>query len=87
MANERRNYAARATLSQWVVARFARMRDDVIELAELWRDASGVPADAAERIVKRLAVRGLVRHVGDGRWAPTPLLWAECPLEPVPVTA
>jgi hypothetical protein len=87
MATERRNHVARATLTQWVVARFAQMRDDVIELAELWRDGSGVRADAAERVVKRLAILGLARHVGGGRWAPTPLLRAQFPLEPVPVTA
>ena len=87
MANERRNYAARATLTQRIVARFAQMREDVIEMAELWREASGTPAAAAERVVKRLALLGLVRHVGDGRWAATALLRARYPLEPVPVSA
>jgi DNA-binding IclR family transcriptional regulator len=41
--------------------------------------AVSLPRAAAERILKRLAVRGLVREV-EGIWVPTPVLLQGMPL-------
>ena len=76
--NERRNYGRRAEMLRRVVNRLRARRGGVLP-TEL---ASEVPQTVAERILKRLAFRGLVREAA-GKWLPTPVLLYDIPLVPV----
>ena len=71
---ERRNHTARADVLSRVVTWLRQQTDP----------AATFPADVADtlvalRIVKRLAVRGLARHVPGG-WVPTAVLRTPAPL-------
>ena len=61
---ERRNYPARAETLCRVLRNLLNDSTDVTTWA---------PDEAAERILRRLACRGLVRRVS-GTWLPTPIL-------------
>jgi hypothetical protein len=72
MSSERRDYGCRAGTMRTVVECLAR-HNDGITLQLLAADYM-VPPLAAERIVKRLAIRGLVRQLCPGVWGATPPL-------------
>jgi hypothetical protein len=60
---------------------------DVVSLHDLAHAAGDIPEHVAARIVKRFALRGLVRNVSQGSWSGTaamrvePLL-TQCPAMP-----
>ena len=69
MLMERRNYSARADVVRRVVEHLREQH--AINPAE-WLGET-VAGRAVERVVKRLALKGLVRFVG-GKWVPEPVL-------------
>ena len=71
--SERRNYARRAAATRWVVLRFVLRQGAPVE--------ADIPPDAVRRIVRGLAVRGLVRVSEDG-WRPAPPLLRPGSLQP-----
>lgn len=70
--HERRDFASRAACVRRLVEQLVASAEDGISLADLPDD---VTAPLAERILKPLAIRGLVK-VADGRWAPRASLLA-----------
>ena len=73
---DRRDYQRRALTMQRVVAYLHGHRGGV-RIGALRDDHVG--ADAVERILKRLAIRGLVR-AAEHRWVPQPVLLNAAPL-------
>jgi hypothetical protein len=73
MTEERRNRQRRAETLKAVVDRLAH-NDDGMTIMELVAVDVTVPPVAAERIVKRLAVRGLVVQGSGGTWEAAPPL-------------
>jgi len=73
MTVERRDHHRRADTLRTIVDRLAR-HDAGITVGELVADDQTVPPAAAERIVKRLAVRGLVVQACGGTWEAAPPL-------------
>jgi hypothetical protein len=76
---ERRNHPSRAARVKRLLDRIAATVDG-ITLTELMEE---LPRAAAERILKSLAVRGLVKNV-EGRWAPRDCLKAGVSLQLIP---
>jgi hypothetical protein len=76
---ERRNHPSRAARVKRLFDRIAATVDG-ITLTELMEE---LPRAAAERILKSLAVRGLVKNV-EGRWAPRECLKAGVSLPLIP---
>jgi hypothetical protein len=70
--NERRDYRSRAAAVHRILERLSAERGGV--RLERWQD-EGLPATAAERILKRLAIRGLVR-IAEGCWVARRVLLA-----------
>ena len=68
MAEERRNLSRRADVVQAVVADIVQNPGAKLTVHSLEQEL-GIPADAAERILRRLMDSGLVREVGRGIWA------------------
>ena len=64
---ERRNYPTRAQVLCHIVNRLMQAADDSTAAAAC------IPDEVAERILRRLACRGLVRREA-GVWRPTPIL-------------
>jgi DNA-binding IclR family transcriptional regulator len=77
MEQERRNGQPRAEAARRVVERIVSNPAEPVSYDEL-AASTGIPAPAAMRIVRKLAIRMLVRNVGPGHWAPTPVL-SRCP--------
>jgi len=77
MGNERRDYGRRADSLCRFMERL-RSAQAGLGAAELADDDS-LPPDAGQRILKRLALKGFARRVGE-RWVPTPVLLGPCPL-------
>ena len=80
---ERRRPDERARLVETVVA-ILRLRDQ-ISLRELASAAGNIPERIAERLLKRLAFRGLVCYLSHGCWTATSALRMEPLLCPVAV--
>lgn len=68
MAEERRNTAVRAQVVRHIIDSVVQNPSATLTVNTLqaWM---GVPLDAAERILNRLAASGLVREVQRGVWA------------------
>ena len=74
---ERRDFHRRAEMTRHALARIlAGCR--AISPADL---SDVIPEAAAERMLKRFAVRGLLRRCSDG-WMPQPVLFRPAALEP-----
>ena len=71
MANQRRDYGRRADCVRRLIERL-RSAEAGLRAAEL-AEASALPPEAGERILKRLALQGFARHLRD-QWIPTRLL-------------
>lgn len=67
-AEERRNISARAAVVQRVINGVVQ-NPSVTLTADTLQQWLNIPADAAERILDRLASSGLVREVEKGVWA------------------
>ena len=80
---ERHRPDERARLVETVVA-ILRIRDQV-SLRELAGAAGNIPERIAERLLKRLAFRGLVCYLSHGCWTATSALRVEPLLRPVAV--
>ena len=72
MSNERRDYRHRAETMQAIVECLTRHNDGIT--VQLLAVHYPVSPSAAERIVKRLAIRGLVRQRWPGVWIAAPPL-------------
>jgi hypothetical protein len=72
---DRRNQHQRARIVQTMV-NLLRL-NEVCTLQLLARAAGGVPEPVVSRVVKRFALRGLVRNVAAGVWSATPALRME----------
>lgn len=68
MAQERRNTAARSACVRRVIDTVLQNPSVTLTVSTL-QEWLGVPIDAAERILARLASSGLVREVQRGVWA------------------
>jgi Fic family protein len=66
--NERRNISERAAVVQRVINGVVQ-NPSVTLTVETLQKWLGIPADAAQRIIQRLASSGLVREVQKGVWA------------------
>ena len=77
---ERRDFASRTEMVRRLIELLVAHRDGVALPA---LDSHDVPIPAAERILKPLAVKGLVK-IADGKWAPTHALLAgvQLPVNP-----
>jgi len=71
--HERRNIRRRAALVQRLVNDVIR-HPGLILRAETLQKCFNVPADAAQRILHRLAASGVIRTIGNGLWIRTPWL-------------
>jgi predicted DNA-binding transcriptional regulator YafY len=80
---ERRDHRRRAEALARLVARLVRQRQGVT-LRDLLAEC-GVSPRAARRMVKRLALRGLVQARAAGTWVATPMLLSPAPLVAVEV--
>ena len=72
---ERRDGDKRARILETIVA--ALRGSDVVSILDLARAAGHVSESIASRVVKRLALRGLVRNVSLGCWSGTSVLRCE----------
>jgi hypothetical protein len=81
--SERRNFQSRSAAVQRVLERL-RLERRGVRLHDL-QDQQLRPG-VAERILKRLAIRGLVR-VTEGRWEPQPVLLAGATISGEPEAA
>jgi hypothetical protein len=70
---QRRNYHQRAKVVRVVIDRLAHY-DDAITIGQIAEVHPPLPVSAAERIVKHLAIRGLVRQPCAGTWEAAPPL-------------
>ena len=68
MGSERRNIKGRAAVVQRVIDGVVQNPSVTLTVSTL-QQWLGVPVDAAERILDRLATSGLVREVQKGVWA------------------
>ena len=68
MESERRNIKSRAAVVQRAIEGVVQNPSVTLTVATL-QQWLGVPLDAAERILARLATSGLVREVQKGVWA------------------
>lgn len=68
MGDERRNIKTRAAVVQRVIDGIVQNPSVTLTVSTL-QQWLGVPADAAQRILDRLASSGLVREVQRGVWA------------------
>lgn len=68
MSEERRNLSRRADVVQAVVADIVQNPGARLTVQSL-EQGLGVPAEAAERILRRLMDSGLVREIQRGVWA------------------
>ena len=68
MGVERRDIAARAAVVRQVIHSIVQNPSVTLTVATL-QSWLGVPLDAAQRILQRLAASGLVREVQRGVWA------------------
>ena len=68
MGEERRNIRSRAAIVQRVITDVVRNPSVTLSVSTL-QQWLGVPREAAERILDRLASSGLVREVQRGVWA------------------
>jgi hypothetical protein len=68
MEVERRNLRSRAAIVQRVIESVVRNPSVTVTVSRL-QQSLGVPLDAAQRILDRLASSGLVREVQKGVWA------------------
>jgi hypothetical protein len=77
MEQERRNGRPRAEAARRVLERIVSNPARPVSCDEL-AESTGISETAAMRIVRKLAMRMLVRNVGPGYWVPTPVL-SRCP--------
>jgi hypothetical protein len=78
--SERRDVGERARL---VATMLAVLRvNDAVSLRDLAHAAGQIPECVAARVLKRFAVRGLVRNVSQGWWTGTAVLRVEPLLRP-----
>jgi hypothetical protein len=82
MATEQRDYRQRANAVRRIVRMLLSAATRGVLSAELADEQ--VPREIVERILRRLALRGFARHLGE-RWMPTPLLLGSANLVLVPV--
>ena len=68
MGNERRNIAERAAVVRQVINSIVQNPSVTLSVSTL-QSWLGVPLDAAQRILDRLASSGLIREVQRGVWA------------------
>ena len=68
MGNERRNIAERAAVVRQVINSIVQNPSVTLSVSTL-QSWLGVPIDAAQRILDRLASSGLIREVQRGVWA------------------
>lgn len=68
---ERRNISQRAALVQRLVTDVIRHPGLVLRVDTLQK-CLNVPADAAQRILRRLVASGVIRAIGNGLWIRTP---------------
>ena len=68
MGNERRNIAERAAVVRQVINSIVQNPSVTLSVSTL-QSWLGVPFDAAQRILDRLASSGLIREVQRGVWA------------------
>ena len=69
---ERRDCDERARILETIVA--ALRCSDVVSVLDIARAAGHISESNASRVVKRLALRGLVRNVAQGCWSGTSAL-------------
>ncbi len=81
MEQERRNCRPRAEAARRVLEGIVSSPARPVSCEELAM-LTGISASAAMRIVRKLAMRMLVRNVGPGHWAPTPVLSRCASLQP-----
>lgn len=81
MEQERRDGRPRAEAARRVLERIVSDPERPVSCDEL-AVSTGISATAAMRIVRKLAMRMLVRNVGPGYWAPTPVLSSSPSLQP-----
>jgi predicted transcriptional regulator len=72
MREERRNIRSRAAIVQRIIEGIVQNPSVTLTISTL-QQWLGVPMDAAERILDRLASSGLVKEVQRGVWARGPL--------------
>jgi hypothetical protein len=72
MREERRNIRSRAAIVQRVIEGIVQNPSVTLTIGTL-QQWLGVPRDAAERILDRLASSGLVKEVQRGCWTRSPL--------------
>jgi hypothetical protein len=77
MEQDRRNGRPRAEAARRVLERIVASPARPLSCDEL-AVSTGISESAAMRIVRKLAMRMLVRNVAPGCWAPTPVL-SHCP--------
>jgi hypothetical protein len=68
MGQERRNIAERAAIVRQVINSIVQNPSVTLSVSTL-QSWLGVPVEAADRILKRLASSGLIREVQRGVWA------------------
>jgi hypothetical protein len=68
MVQERRNAALRSEVVRSIINRVVQ-NPSVTLTVDTLQQWAGIPLDAAERILHRLASSGLVREVNRGMWA------------------
>jgi hypothetical protein len=73
MELDRRNSRPRAEAARRVLERIVSSPVTPVSCDELAM-ATGITVTAAMRIVRKLAMRMLVRNIAPGRWVPTPVL-------------
>ena len=77
-ANERRHWRERARVVASIVA--VLLESDEIGLPDVARAAGEIPETVVARVIRRLALRGLVRNVSQGWWRATAALRCDVPL-------